>query len=411
MPKKAQELGIKAVAAKARVHGNHPVGGADGLMLQVRSEHARSWVLRAMVNGRRRVIGLGSYSDLSLADARRKAREMRAAIADGVDPVEQRQARRDAALQAMAVLTFDEAARRYIAAKGGEWKNPKHRDQWRNTLATYASPVLGKMRVDAIELRHVENVLVPIWAEKTETASRVRGRIESVLDWATAGGHRTGENPARWKGNLEHRLAAPNKTKRVKHHKALPVDEMHGFMVALAKREGMAARALAFAVLTAARSGEVRGATWNEIDLDAAVWTIPGERMKAGKEHRVPLSAAAVALLEALPRMAGDLVFPGQSGTPLSDMTLSAVMRRMQVDAVPHGFRSTFRDWAAERTSYPQHVAEMALAHTIGDKVEAAYRRGDLFAKRTKMMADWAGFIATPPAKDNVTPIRKEVSA
>lgn len=408
MPRKAKEIGVKAVEKLAKVEGWHPVGGVDGLMLQVRGESARSWVLRVMVHGKRRVIGLGSYSDLGLADARRIARQMRVEIAEGRDPLAERQAKREAAMEALSVLTFDEAARRYIAAKAPEWKNPKHRAQWRTSLDTYASPVIGKMRVDAIEMRHVEKVLAPIWNEKTETASRVRGRIESVLDWSAVGGHRTGDNPARWKGALEHRLAKPGKVRRVEHHKALGIDEMHDFMIALRARNGMAARALEFAILTAARSGEIRGATWDEIDLDGAVWIIPGERMKAGKEHRAPLSKRAVAVLEALPRLAGtDLVFPGNKDKPLSAMALLSVMRRMQVNAVPHGFRSTFRDWAAERTSYPAHVAEMALAHAIGDKVEAAYRRGDLFAKRTRMMADWAKFIDTPPATGNVVAMRK----
>lgn len=408
MPRKATELSVKTVEKLSRVEGWHAVGGASGLLLQVRGDQARSWILRVVVNGRRRVMGLGSYDDLSLADARRKARELRSAIANGRDPLEEKRARRQALLEAQNVLTFDEAARRYIRAKAHEWRNPKHGDQWRNTLSTYASPVIGKMRVDAIEMRHIERILEPIWVEKTETASRLRGRIESVLDWATAGGHRTGDNPARWKGALEHRLAKPGKVKKVAHHKALPMDGMHGFVAALREREGMAARALEFLILTAARTGEVRGATWSEIDLNAATWTIPGHRMKAGKEHRVPLTRRALEILHALPRMAGtDLVFPGTKNAELSNMSLVACMRRMGVDAVPHGFRSTFRDWAAERTSYPSHVAEMALAHTIGDKVEAAYRRGDLFAKRARMMADWESFIETPPATGNVVAMRK----
>ena len=408
MPKKATELSVKTVEKLARVDGWHAVGGAVGLLLQVRGDQARSWILRVVVQGRRRVMGLGSYDDLSLADARRKARELRSAIANGRDPLEEKRARRQAVQEALSVLTFDEAARRYIRAKSHEWRNPKHGDQWRNTLSTYASPVIGKMRVDAIEMRHIERILEPIWVEKTETASRLRGRIESVLDWATAGGHRTGDNPARWKGALEHRLAKPGKVKKIVHHKALPIDDLHGFVADLRLREGIAARALEFLILTAARTGEVRGATWAEIDLAGATWTIPGQRMKAGKEHRVPLCQRALAILAALPRMAGtNLVFPGTRNAELSNMSLSACMRRMGVDAVPHGFRSTFRDWAAERTAYPAHVAEMALAHTIGDKVEAAYRRGDLLANRTRMMADWEHFIETPPATGNVVAMRK----
>lgn len=401
MPRIAKMLSPKAVAALP--DGTHAVGGVDGLMLQVRNEGAaKSWVLRVRINGRRRVIGLGSYRDVSLADARRRAQAKRTAIANGEDPLAERRARRAAEMEAMNVLTFDEAARRYIAFKEVEWRNGKHRDQWRNTLATYASPVMGKVPVDQVTKDHVMRVLLPIWTTKTETATRVRGRIESVLDWAKAADMRTGDNPAQWKGNLDKLLPTPTKVARVEHHKSLPIDGMHEFMQALRKREGLAARALEFAILTAARSGEVRGATWDEIDLERAVWVIPGERMKAGKEHRVPLSPAAVELLDALPRIAGGLVFPGTKGQPLSNMSLLAVMKRMKVDAVPHGFRSTFRDWAAERTAYPSEMAEMALAHTISDKVEAAYRRGDMFAKRARMMADWAKFIDTPAGTGEV---------
>ena len=257
-------------------------------------------------------------------------------------------------------------------------------------------------------LSHVVKILEPIWNTKTETATRLRGRIESVLDWATVRGFRHGENPARWKGHLDKILPKPSKVTKVEHHVALPVDDIGAFMAELRKREGVAARALEFAILTAARSGEVRGATWSEIDLDSGVWIIPGERMKAGREHRVPLSEGAIKLLQALPRFGHtDLVFVAPRGGMLSDMTMTAVMRRMEVDAVPHGFRSTFRDWAAERTAYPRDVAEMALAHTIGDKVEAAYRRGDLFEKRCRMMADWAAFCNTKVTGD-VVPINRK---
>jgi integrase len=258
---------------------------------------------------------------------------------------------------------------------------------------------MGKLLVQDVKQSHVLAVLEPIWKEKTETASRLRGRIESILDWATARHYRTGENPARWRGHLDHILAKPTKIARVKHHSALPVDDVAAFMIDLRKREGTAARALELAILTATRSGEVRGATWAEIDLNAATWTIPASRMKAGREHRVALSDPAVKLLRALPRFEDtDLVFPGSKGKQLSDMTLTAVMRRMNVDAVPHGFRSTFRDWVSERTRYPHELAEMALAHTIGNKVEAAYRRGDMLEKRRQMMAAWAKYCEAPPA-------------
>ncbi len=408
MPRVAAELSA-IVVGRLKTPGFHAVGGVAGLLLKVSNPNARSWVLRVTIGGKRREIGLGSFNDVSLAEARTRARKLRSDIADGVDPLaERRKASADLAAASMSVLTFDEAARRLIAAKAPEWKNPKHAAQWAATLETYASPTIGKLPVNEVELRHVVDVLSPIWETTTETARRLRGRIESVLAWATVSGYRTGDNPARWKGNLDHVLAKPNRIRKVKHHAALPVDDLHGFMADLRQREGMGARALEFAILTAARSGEVRGATWSEIDLDGAVWTIPANRMKGGREHRVPLSAPAAALLRAMPRDTGETVFFAPRGGEMSDMSLSAVMRRMEVDAVPHGFRSTFRDWSAERTAYPRDVCEMALAHTIGDKVEAAYRRGDLFAKRTNLMADWAKFIDTAPATGNVTPMRKE---
>lgn len=408
MPKKAQELSAKAVAKLAREgkDGFHAVGGVDGLLLQIRGEHGRSWVLRVRIQGQRRMIGLGSFGDLSLADARRKAQGLRTQIANGIDPLA------DKRETAAPVMTFDDAARLYIAAMSDGWRNAKHRAQWSNTLKTYVSPHMGKVPVADVALPHVLACLEPIWRSKTETAKRVRGRIEAVLDWAEARELRKGENPARWRGKLDKLFPAPSKVAPVRHHPALPIDDMHAFMADLRGRDGTAARALEFAILTAARSGEVRGATWSEIDLDAATWTIPGERMKAGNLHRVPLSAPALALLRALPRMAGtDLLFPGHRGQPLSDMTLLAVMKRMKAPAVPHGFRSTFRDWAAERTSYAGELAEAALAHTIGNKVEAAYRRGDLFAKRARMMEDWARFIDTPAGSGNVIHLHKEQAA
>jgi integrase len=269
--------------------------------------------------------------------------------------------------------------------------------------------VIGPLLVRDVELPQIKAVLDPIWTTKTETASRLRGRIESVLNWAAANGYRSGLNPARWRGHLDKLLAKPSKVAKVVHHAAMPLSEVGAFMVKLRAAEGMGARALEFAILTAARSGEVRGATWAEVDTNDAVWIVPAERMKAGREHRVPLSPAAVKLLKVLPRMAGtNLVFPAPRGGVLSDMTLGAVLRRMDVGAVPHGFRSTFRDWCSERTSYPHQIAEMALAHTIGNKVEAAYRRGDLFDKRRKLMSEWATFCArVEPARGAVVPMRR----
>lgn len=384
------------------------MGGVAGLSLQVTETGARSWILRATIGARRRDVGLGPYPDVTLAQARERAREAREQIRQGIDPVEQRRAMRAALVASQSPrITFDEAARKFLAAKRHEFKNPKHAAQWGSTIETYASPVIGRLSVDAVELAHLVQILEPIWLSKTETAKRLRGRIEAVLAWATVSGFRTGDNPATWKNNLDAILPKPGKVAKVKNHRALPIDEMGGFMAELRKREGMAAQALRFLILTAARSGEVRGATWEEIDLDAKLWTIPGERMKAGREHRVPLSDEAVALLKALPRLKGSpYVFPAPRGGTLSDMTISAVTRRMEVDAVPHGFRSTFRDWCAERTNYPREVAEMALAHTIESKVEAAYRRGDLFEKRRRMMRDWAKFCGTIQTAGEVVPMR-----
>ncbi len=380
----------------AAAPGLHFVGGVHGLALQVTSAGAKSWILRMVVGGKRREMGLGPYPEVTLAKARDKAREARELVRGGVDPI-QRQREAASALRAAVAkaLTFDDCADSYIKAQEAGWKNVKHAQQWRNTLATYASPVFGSLLVRDVELTHVLAALEPIWTVKNETASRLRSRIELVLDWATARGLREGSNPARWRGHLDKLLPMPSRVKKAEHHAALPVGDVGAFMARLRDVDGMGARALEFVILTAARSGEVRGAKWAEIDLRAKVWTVPAERMKAEKEHRVPLSEAALALLKALPKIdSAELVFPGSKGGALSDMTLTAVTRRMKVNAVPHGFRSTFRDWAAERTNYPREVAEMALAHTIGDKVEAAYRRGDLFEKRRLMMADWAAFVA-----------------
>jgi integrase len=403
MPKKARELSALQVA-RLTEPGLHAVGQVAGLQIRVAPGGSRSWILRVMVGGKRRDVGLGGYPDVTLADVRSKARAAREKIEQGVDPVEHRRAAR---VKLAAVPTFEEATRRMIEARSDEWRNEKHKAQWLSTLKTYAWPTIGKLRVDQVTLAHVRAILQPIWREKTETASRLRGRIETVLAWATAAQLRTGDNPARWKGNLDQLLAKPSKVRKVKHHAALDVDAVPAFMVELREREGIAARALEFAILTAARSGEVRGARWNEIDLEAKTWTIPADRMKAGREHIVPLSPPAMALLKSLPRFARiTLVFPSPTGKVLSDMALSAVVRRMKVDAVPHGFRSSFRDWAAERTNYPRDAAEAALAHTIGDKVEAAYRRGDLLMKRTRMMAEWARFCSAPRAAADVRDIK-----
>jgi integrase len=392
MPKKADELSALAVG-RIKKPGLTMVGGVAGLGLQVSPGGARSWILRAKVGSLRRDIGLGGFPDVSLAQARELARVARQQIVDGIDPVAEKRRKRAELIATQATtITFDEAAEKYIAAHEAEWTNAKHRAQWVSTLETYASPVIGKMDVRDIQQAHVLSILEPIWTLKTETAMRLRNRIELVLDWATARKYRSGENPARWRGHLDHLLAKPSKSKKVVHHPALPFKEIAKFMKALRDVGGVAARALEFGILTAVRSGEVRGGTWDEVDLEEKIWIIPGSRMKAGREHRVPLSEEALALLKTIPkdRRTG-LLFPGTKEQKLSDMSLTAALRRMnRKDITVHGFRSTFRDWASETTSYPNEVVEMALAHAIGNAVEAAYRRGDLFKKRHSLMADWA---------------------
>lgn len=398
---KAKEMGALEVSRIAR-RGMNFVGGVSGLGLYVNGHGSRSWIFRARVAGKRRDMGLGGFPDVTLAQAREMARDARAKLRIGIDPIEERRTARNALIAARATaVSFSKAATLYVEAQEATWRNAKHRQQWTNTLKTYADPHIGSMPVRDIEVGHVMTALQPIWTTKTETAARVRGRIESVLDWATARGYRTGPNPARWKGHLDKLLAAPGKLKKVDHHRALPYAKAPDFMAQLRQQEGLGARALELVVLTAARSGEVRGATWNEFDLDQAMWVIPAERMKAKREHRVALSTQAVALLRQMEKIRmTEYVFPGARKKMISDMTLTAVLRRLELDAVPHGFRSTFRDWAAEQTEFPREVAEMALAHTVGSAVERSYMRTDLFEKRSQLMQVWADYVCPTSARE-----------
>ena len=372
-------------------------GDGSGLYMQISAFGTKAWVFRFMLHGRSREMGLGSLNTFTLKEARERARAARQLVADGIDPIEARRERKSAALAATAKrITFEEAAGQYIVAHEKAWRNERHRKEWRATLAAYASPVLGKLPVADIELPHVLKVLQPIWDTKTETASRVRARIERVLGWSTVRGYRTGENPARWSGHLSELLASRPKLKPVKHLAALPYKELPGFMAELAAEGDIAARALEFTILTAARTGEVTGATWDEIDLKDKVWTIPAERMKSGRPHRVPLSDCAIGLLEQLPRSPGRIF-------GIHSMAMLRLLRSMHDDGITvHGFRSSFSDWARERTAYPRDVIEMSLAHAIKDKTEAAYHRGDALEKRRRLMEEWARYCSAPAVKGGV---------
>jgi len=365
------------------------------LYLQITATGTRSWLFRYMLNGVSREMGLGPCDLVTLAAAREKVNEGRRLLLEGIDPIEhRRQKRRAAALATASTITFRTCAERYIAAHEAGWRNGKHRAQWSATLAIYAYPVLGELPVASIETAHIMQVLEPIWAMKAETASRVRGRIESIWDWAKARGYcNRGENPARWRGHLQKLLPARSKVAPIEHHAALPYGDAPAFMADLRKRDGTAARCLEFTILTWTRSGEARGARWEEVDFKAGQWVVPGSRMKAGKDHAVPLSDAALALLEAMPRT-GEYIFEGaRAGRPISDMSMTMVLRRMKRDGITvHGFSSAAKDWASETTSHADIVSEMALAHTIPEKVQKAYRRGDLRKKRLKLMADWAKY-------------------
>jgi integrase len=397
---------LSAVALQKLKPGMHADGG--GLYLQVTAGGARTWVYRFMLHHRAREMGLGPLHIVALSAAREKARECRRLRHEGIDPIEARKAQRtEEHLAAATAMTFQECAERYIEAHKAGWRNPKHAAQWPSTLATYVYPVFGDLPVQAVDVGLVTAALEPIWNAKPETASRVRGRIESVLDWATVRGHRKGENPARWRGHLDKLLPARSKVRKVEHHPALPYAEMGHFVADLREQEGVAAHALEFLILTATRTGEVIGARWDEFDLDEKLWTVPGVRMKAGKEHRVPLSGRALAIIDEMKASRvndHEFVFPGgKPRKPLSNMAMLKVLQRIgRDDLTAHGFRSSFRDWAAERTGFPHEVAEMALAHTLNDKVEAAYRRGDLFQKRRQLMDAWTKHCEASKSVGNV---------
>jgi integrase len=374
-----------------------------GLYLQVRGGGAKSWIFRYRVGKKLRDMGLGSVNAVSLAEARERAGRCRNLRANGTDPIEHRRGE-DAAQRADAAraVTFEQCATQFVEAHKAGWKNAKHTAQWTATLKTYAYPVFGSLSVGSVDTPLVLKALEPIWNSKTETATRVRGRIESVLDWARVRGYRQGENPARWRGHLDHLLPKRSKVSAVKHHAALPYRELPAFMELLRAEASVAARAMEFCILTATRTSEVIGARWGEIDMKAKLWTIPPEQMKAGREHRISLSPRAMTILRQAQRDAeADFVFPGgKANRPLSSMALLMLLRRMKRDDLTvHGFRSTFRDWVAEQTKFPAEVAEMALAHIVADKVEAAYRRGDLLEKRKLLAAAWATFCESKPVK------------
>jgi integrase len=402
-------LTVKSVA-KATQPGRY--GDGHGLYLQVLSPTNRSWLLRYQRQGRERWLGLGPLHTVGLQQARDRAVKARQQLLDGIDPLEARAAdRATRELAAAKELSFEQAAHQYFDAHERKWRNAKHRAQFLSSLRDYAFPKIGRLSVGAIDTGLVLKCIEPIWQDKTETANRVRGRIEAVLGWATVRGYRTGDNPARWKGHLAEVLPARSSIARPEHHPALDYPKLPEFMAALALREGLAARALEFTILTASRTSEVIGATAAEVDLKAKVWTVPANRIKGGKEHRVPLSDRAIEILTELPTERGNhhLFVGSTKGAGLSNMAMAAVLKRMDHDHITvHGFRSTFRDWAAERTNYPNHVVEMALAHVIGDKVEAAYRRGDLFEKRKRLMIEWARYCSTPQTNTGaVTLLRK----
>jgi|AntDeeMinimDraft_5_1070356.scaffolds.fasta_scaffold01888_1 integrase len=425
MPRKAKEMSATeirrlgcAVGKDGKAYNTfHAVGGVSGLVLQVTPSGGKTWLLRTKVGTKRRSIGLGGFPDVPLAQAREKAREAKDKIAQGIDPVAERKANRRALIaEQLANITFAGAMDQYIRMKAKEFRNPRQRQQWQNSLDTYAVPHIGDTPVAEIDLPHIKAVLDPIWETKTETATRVRSRMESILGWSAVHGYRSSENPARWAGFLDEVYPSPDKIKKRGHHKALAVSDLPEFMENLSKRSGTAARALEFLILTAARTNEVigdkrigkAGVPWQEIDLQRRVWTVPAERMKSGKEHRIPLCSRALEILEAMPRD-GDQVFPGPNGDIPSNNFLSSLLKRMEVNVTVHGFRSTFKDWAREHTAYADEVTELAMAHINSDATRAAYARSELIDKRRQLMGDWEHYCyhgqAVEPDEDKVTAI------
>ena len=425
MPKIAKPLNDMQVRRISRV-GWHAVGGVAGLLLQVRkpakegAQIPRSWILRVKVGDDRQPIGLGSYPQVSLAEAREQAKKLVIEAKQGVNLNAKKRAERSALLSAAAKnKTFRECAEAYIEAHSSDYSSDKHRKQWPSTLTAYAYPIIGNIMVADITMRDVLSVLNQetkvtetekgkLWYVKTETAKRLLGRIKTVLDYATVNEYRKGANPAQWTGYLSTQLPSPKKLQKVEHHPAVPYQMIGDFMSKLRKNDSISAKAVEFLILTAVRSGSVRQAEWSEIDYEKKLWVIPAAHTKAKQEHRVPLQPPAIRLLQALPKMAGsNIVFPSPTGKELSDMALSQLMRGMRdkgdltVDAVPHGFRSTFRDWAAEQTAYPDEIRKAASGHTVGDAVKEAYQRTDLLEKRRNLMNEWARFIDQASVKQS----------
>jgi integrase len=394
--------------------GYHADG--DNLYLQVTSSNAKSWIFRFSFDGKRREMGIGPYPEISLEKARESAIELRRLVKAGTDPIEQRKADQAAKrAERNNAVTFAYCAKQYIESHRHGWKNPKHAQQWANTLEQYAYPVIGETIIKDVDTALIMRVLQPIWLAKNETAGRLRGRLENILDWAAVQGFRAVENPARWKGHLDNLLASPGKVQKNNHFKALPYAEINTLMLALRANGSVSAKALEFLILTAARTGEIIGAKWDEIDFDNQLWIVPADRMKAGREHRIPLSSRAFDIVREMQALkTNDAIFPGRSkGGFLSNAAMDKLLQQtLGIDATVHGMRSTFRDWASERTAYPHEVCEMALAHTIRNQAEAAYRRGDLIEKRRNLMEDWLKFCeAAADTSGAVIPFKRTAEA